>query len=576
VLLPMSVAHAQAPGAESAANRQQQEQLLREQERQRQHQRQMQPPVDVRLEGERRDKGPVIPPEETPCFPIQDISLTGDSAARFRFALAKAIESAGFRPGMCLGAQGINVLMTLTQNAAIARGYTTTRILAAPQDLKRGQLAFTVAPGRIHAIRFALDDKAQTNAGRIAWRANELPASPGDILNLRDLEQALENLKRVPTAEADIQILPAASPNESDIVIRWRQRTVPWRIMIGLDDAGSRDTGRYQGNVTLFADSLLGLSDIFYASYNHHLFHAPRRDNQNGGRDPESGTQGWSLHYSVPWGNWLLSLNHGAWRYHQAVAGLIENYDYNGKSTFFDAGLTRQLYRDAHRKTSLGAKLWRRESRNYIEETEIDIQHRRTAGWELTLSHKEYLGAGSVNVDLGYRRGTGAGGSRRAPEEDIGEGTSRMKILTADLALYWPFTLGKESLAYDGSLHAQWNHTRLVLQDRLAIGGRHTVRGFDGETTFAGERGWYWRNSLGWQYQPAHQLYLGVDMGRVWGASTYALPGRLLAGTVAGLKGQFLPGGQIYYDLFIGGPLRKPRHFETESTTLGFTLNYSL
>ena len=477
---------------------------------------------------------------------------------------------------MCLGARGIDALMTLTQNEAIARGYTTTRIHAAAQDLKSGRLAFTVTPGRIHAIRFELDDKAQTNAGRIAWSTNEFPAGPGDILNLRDLEQALENLKRVLTAEADLQIIPAETPHESDIIIGWRQRTVPWRIMVGLDDAGSRDTGRYQGNVTLFADSLLGLSDIFYASYNHHLFRAPRRDGQNGARDAESGTHGWSLHYSVPWGNWLFALNHGAWRYHQAVAGLVENIDYNGKNTFFDAGVTRLLYRDAQRKTHLSTKLWRRESRNYIEDTEIDLQHRRTAGWALNIEHKEYLGAASASIDLGYRRGTGAAGSRRAPEEETGEGTRRMKIITADLALYWPFTAGQETFAYDGSLHAQWNRTRLVLQDRLALGGRYTVRGFDGETTFAGERGWLWRNSLGWHYLPAHQIYLGADMGRVWGPSTHTLPGKLLAGAVAGLKGQFQPGGQLHYDLFIGGPLRKPRRFETESTVLGFNLNYML
>ncbi|MDR1462962.1 MAG: hypothetical protein LBI68_07500, partial [Azoarcus sp.] len=257
LFFPASDALAQAvpPGA-AQANRQQQEQLLHEQQRQQQFQRQVQPPIDVRLDDPAiRQDVFKLPLEETPCFSIQNIALTGDAAARFRFALEKAIKRSGFKPGMCLGAQGINALMTLTQNAAIERGYTTTRILAAPQDLKSGRLELTVIPGRIHGIRFDLDNKEQTHAGRIAWSANEFPASPGDILNLRDLEQALENLKRVPTAEADIQIVPAETPNESDVVISWRQRIVPWRAMLGLDDAGSRATGRYQGNVTLFADS---------------------------------------------------------------------------------------------------------------------------------------------------------------------------------------------------------------------------------------------------------------------------------------------------------------------------------
>jgi hemolysin activation/secretion protein len=565
------------PGADAEANRQQQEQLLREQERQQQYQRQTQPPVDVHLDGpEAREDLSTLPTDETPCFPIHELVLNGDAAARFQFALDKAIARTGYKPGTCLGVKGINALMKLTQNAVIARGYTTTRILVAHQDLKTGRLAFTVVPGRIHAIRFDRTDEAQTHANRIARFANELPASAGDILNLRDLEQALENFKRVPTADADIQIVPAETANESDVVIRWRQRDVPFRVMLGIDDGGLLATGRYQGNVTLFADSPLGLSDLFYVSYNHHVFHAPREKDDWNGHTTRSGTRGASVHYSVPFGNYLVSFNHGAYRYHQAIAGVIENYDYNGKSEFSDIGLTRTMYRDASRKTNLGLRLWRRESRNYIDDAEIDIQHRRTVGWALNAEHKEFFKTATATFGLGYRRGTGAGHSLRAPEEDTHEGTSHFQIVTADAALNWPFTLAKEIFVYDGSVHAQWNGTRLVLQDRLSIGGRYSVRGFDGETTFAGERGWVWRNALGWQYRPAHQIYLAADMGRVEGPSTRTLPGKTLAGAVVGIKGQFQPGGKLWYDLFIGGPLHKPSRFKTDSTVIGFGLNYLL
>ncbi len=125
------------PGSQEQADRLQQEQLIREQQRQQFQQQQMQPAVDVRLDDT------VTPPPtafslsqpESPCFAVQHITLTGSQAARFQFALNKAIAQSGFEPGMCLGAQGINHIMTLAQNAVIARGYTTTRILAAPQAI---------------------------------------------------------------------------------------------------------------------------------------------------------------------------------------------------------------------------------------------------------------------------------------------------------------------------------------------------------------------------------------------------------------------------------------------------------
>lgn len=535
----------------------------------------MHPPVDVRLdEGATRQAPQSLPRDETPCFPIQAVTLTGEEADRFQFALEQALAHSGFTPGRCLGAQGINHLMSLVQNAVIARGYTTTRILAAPQDLKRGQLELTVIPGRIHSIRFDLNDKEKTHAHRIARFANELPAASGDILNLRDLEQALENLKRVPTAEADLQIVPAEVANASDIVIRWQQRAIPFRLTLNLDDAGARATGRYQGGLTVSADNPLGLSDLFYVSWHRNLGSGDRPRDPDGGHTA-SGTYSYGLHYSIPFGRWLLALNHGAYRTHQAIAGMLENYDYNGKSHTSELDLTRLLYRDAQRKSHLGIKLWRRESRNYIDDAEIDIQHRRTVGWTAHLEHKEYLGPATVHLGLAYRRGTGAGQSLSAPEKALGEGTRRMKIITAEANLHLPFTLGKTPLAYEGSLQGQWNQSRLVLQDRFSLGGRYTVRGFDGETTLAGERGWLWRNTLGVQTWPGHQIYLGADRGQVSGA-TRQLPGRQLTGAVVGLKGQFKFTGQLYYDLFVGGPLRKPRRFETEATTVGFTLNYTL
>lgn len=62
------------------------------------------------------------------------------------------------------------------QNAIVARGYVTTRELAAPQDLKQGTLALTLIPGRIRAIRFTEDSSPR------ATKWNAVPAAPGDIL----------------------------------------------------------------------------------------------------------------------------------------------------------------------------------------------------------------------------------------------------------------------------------------------------------------------------------------------------------------------------------------------------------
>ncbi len=179
--LPMSMALAQTPPADGAA-----QELLRQQERERILRQQQESKPDVRLEQPATAEEARLPTGESPCFRMDRITLTGDAAERFQWALGAADPSDDPAAGRCLGTAGINLTMKRVQNAIVARGYVTTRVLAAPQDLKQGTLALTVIPGRIRAIRFTEDSSPR------ATRWNAVPAAPGDILNLRDIEQGLE------------------------------------------------------------------------------------------------------------------------------------------------------------------------------------------------------------------------------------------------------------------------------------------------------------------------------------------------------------------------------------------------
>lgn len=394
-------------------------------------------------------------------------------------------------------------------------------------------------------------------------------------MNLRDLEQGLENLKRLPTAEADLQIVPVeGEPNQSDVVVQWRQRLLPYRVSVGMDNSGSEATGKYQGNITFSADNPLGLSDMFYVNYGRSIGNVPDETDSSGSLK-KGGTHNYALHYSVPFGKWTWAFNHSGYRYHQAVAGLSAAYDYNGKSYNTDLGFNRLIYRDAKRKTHVGAKLWTRETQSYIDDAEITVQRRRTAGWLAELSHKEYIGRSTADFKLKYKRGTGMKDALRAPEEAFGEGTSRMKIWTASADVNTPFQIGKQLFAYDTSVHAQWNKTPLTSQDKLVIGGHHTVRGFDGEMSLSAERGWYWRNDLSWQFKPGHQLYLGADVGHVSGQSAKWLLGQTLAGTAIGIRGQIKLGGNLHYDIFTGSALKKPEFFQSRKWASGFQVGYT-
>jgi len=152
-------------------------------------------------------------------------------------------------------------------------------------------------------------------------------------------------------------------------------------------------------------------------------------------------------------------------------------------------------------------------------------------------------------------------------------------MVLADAALNHPFALGGQRLRFNAVWRAQWNRTPLVPQDRFAIGGRHTVRGFDGESVLSAERGWLLRNDLGWALGDSSQeLYFGIDHGRVGGASADLLVGRKLSGAVLGLRGGVSGIGgmsSFNYDLFVGQPVKKPEGFKTARTMAGFNLNWT-
>ncbi len=560
LLLTLLLASGRTGTVSAAPNDQE---FIRQQERERLLRQQQESTPDVRLQQETETQE-LFPEGETPCFPINQIELTGEDAEDFQWALESVNRAADRRDDpilhRCLGTQGINLAMRRIQNAIVDRGFVTTRILAGAQDLSSGTLQLTVVPGRIRTIRFAQDSTPWARQ----W--NAVPARPGDLLNLRDIEQALENFKRPPSAEADIQITPAegegAQPGESDLVIAWKQG-FPLRLTLSVDDSGTEATGKYQGSATLSWDNMLTLNDLFYFSANHDLM----------GEGGNKGTEGGTLHYSLPFGYWLLGFTASRYDYHQSVAGTSQNYIYSGRSDNESLELSRVIHRDATRKISLSVNGWARTSNNYIDDTEVTIQRRRMGGWGAGINDREFIGSSTLDLALDYTQGTGAFDSLPAPEELFDDGTSRPRIFSASARLTLPFSLAGQQFSYNADGRAQWTETVLVPLDRFSIGGRYTVRGFDGENTLMADRGWLLRNDLSWMLGSSSQaLYLALDHGEVGGTHSDELVGKQLTGSALGLRGMVKG---VHYDLFAGVPVKKPDGFETADIVTGFTLTWS-
>jgi len=500
---------------------------------------------------------------EDVCFKIKKFVLIGEDARQFTFAMRPVTQGQHNLIGRCIGVQGLNQALDLIQNSIISHGYVTTRMLLPQQNIASGEIKLQVIVGKVDQIQFV------QGTSKRAHKLNALPVRSGDILNIRDIEQGLENFKRVPTVEADFKIKPSEQRNQpgySDLELAWQQ-SKPYRIHLGVDDAGSDSTGKYQGTSTVSLDHLFTANDLFYGSYNHDL---------GGGDQGKRGTDGYYLSYSIPLKYWLLSTSYSQSDYNQTVAGASESYSYSGKSKLIGADLSRVLYRDAKRKTTASVGGWYRESQNFINDVEIEVQRRKTGGWKASLDHTEYLANATLTGNLTYKRGTGAFNAMHAPEEEFGEAYTHVGILQANASLQVPFKVGNQSLQYLAEWRTQYSKKPLTPQDRFSIGNRYTVRGFDGEQTLLADNGFLVRNEIsGSMFKLPMQWYTGVDYGEVGGKTAHEpnpLLGTSLMGAVFGLRGQVLK--SVNYDVFVGTPLKKPEHYRTDNVTTGFSLNW--
>ncbi|MBI6222212.1 ShlB/FhaC/HecB family hemolysin secretion/activation protein, partial [Proteus mirabilis] len=192
---------------------------------------------DIRLSPPSSVSSRLIFPAESPCFQISQVVTDGDGALPHWIPVQRIVDQA---KGQCLGRDGINLLMSALQNRLIGHGYITTRVLAPSQDLKTGTLRLLIVPGTVRDIYL------NTGSDDYIRLYSAFPARKGELLDLRDIEQGLENLQRLPTVSARMVLKPGDMPGQSDIVIE-RSQSRYWRTGAWVDDSGTESSGRYQG-----------------------------------------------------------------------------------------------------------------------------------------------------------------------------------------------------------------------------------------------------------------------------------------------------------------------------------------
>lgn len=139
--------------------------------------------------------------------------------------------------GRSMSGEDIRQLVTGLNDEPMKKGYVTSRILIPEQNLSSGILHLALVPGRLGHVRYS------EGSQRLPWR-NAFPIREGDILNLRMLEQGLEQMRKAHIS-VSMRLLPGNTGNESDLELTLKRDRQLWGFL-SMDDSGMKETGRYQ------------------------------------------------------------------------------------------------------------------------------------------------------------------------------------------------------------------------------------------------------------------------------------------------------------------------------------------
>jgi hemolysin activation/secretion protein len=538
--------------------------LRRQEERAREAQRSNETRPDALVAPQAWDQNAALPLEQV-CFVVRDLQLTGEQAQRFGWLLDSAVPFLR----RCVGARGLAFIASKLDQKLHELGYATTRVSLPPQNLADGQLRIHIHVGRVEAIRMERSGtKGDPDESWGTWR-NAFPLSTGDVLNIRDLEQGVENMRRLPTQGVSTRLEPGTQAGETLVIIERETAAPLGRIRGGitLDNGGNVSLGRTQASGNLAVDNVAGMNDVLGLSLSGNAEH-PHEARRS---------QSASINYSLPWGYNLLSIGRTSSRFAQYVQGTTVRFVSSGQSESTYARLERTMWRSASARLGLHAEVSARRATSYLDDVELVVQRRRTTTLETGLNFRRLLGDSVIEFDLGYRRGM----PWRAAQEDFPDAaagglTLRPRIVTFGASYTTAFRPFGRTGQFSATLRGQSTRDQTLSVDQFAIGGRSSVRGFDGDAVLLAESGTVLRNE--WLVPVSlvqgmeSSVLMALDLGHVSGPSEVFLAGNKLAGAALGLRGRT---GKARFELALATPLYRPQGFASRRLNLYATFTHA-
>ncbi len=478
----------------------------------------------------------------SPCFDIHKIDVTGVT----KISSYKIGKIKRDFVNNCLSVQDLNLILKQITGLYIDKGYIASRAYLPEQDLKDGTLEISVVEGQMEALIWDADKTKNRTQLQTAF-----PNRQGKIVNLRDIEQGVDQINRLQSNNAQMQLEAGSKLGQSILAIK-NQQSKPWYGSISFDNLGSESTGKYKSAITLGYDDLLDMNDSFSLSYSRSLNEFPYQY----GPEKNKLSDSLNINYSVPYGYWTFSLAGSLSHYETSIQGIFSEIRTSGRSDSWSVTADRVLHRDQKSKTSLSSTFLRKSNESFLMNSLIESSSRALTTANLSLTHSRQMLGGQVLATGTYERGLklfGAFNDKTAaddsPKGQFDKLSWSLGYTAQTQAKGWTF-------GFDSQFSGQWSDDLLFGSEQFSIGGISSVRGVM-SSLHAGNNGFLSRNELsialpktGEKFMDIvfgqAEFYGAIDIGQVFEQSEFDIDGDSLVGGAVGLRTK---GGKFSIDL---------------------------
>jgi hemolysin activation/secretion protein len=455
--------------------------------------------------------------------------------------------------GKCMSIVDILTVVRTVTNVYVSQGYVTARVYTPEQDLSKGTLRFKVIEGRTQSVELSSNGKPRSGLD------TAFPFLVGERLYIRDIEQGLDQINRLPGFEAKIAIKPGDSEGESKIVVDAKHPYLPV-ITNTIDNLGLKTTGEWELGTTVAMGDVLGLYESWAFSY--------KSSSQI--YDYKIGADQYTGSVSLPYGYWTLMLSGSYFDYKSTLQSTMNTYASTGHSIYGTADLERVVYRDQDSKTRVDVFLNYKDVDNYIDDIKLTTGSRilNVAGARVSQTQRIFGGLIDANVNVQF--GVPMFGSLTEADSLPGSPKAEFSKVAGDFSFYRPvgissLNLKDFGLAYSFKASGQLTPDNLYNTEQLTLGGFYTVRGFKTQS-LSGDNGGFVRNELiltlpYWlpdEFKSAFgqvDLFAGLDAGGFLPNKAYPMESGTMSGVAAGMR---LSKGPLFGEVSYEHPLSAP------------------